>query len=59
PKWMGGAVDSFPPHITQCSQFCCLLKWREKEGKVLALRGPPPLFSFTFQTDTMQLFYPK
>lgn len=43
PKWMGGAVDSFPPHITQCSQFCCLLKWREKEGKVLALSGYEPL----------------
>lgn len=42
PKWMGGAVDSFPPHITQCSQFCCLLKWRE-EGKVLALSGYGPL----------------
>lgn len=43
PKWMGGAVDSFPPHITQCGQFCCPLKWREKEGKVLALSGYEPL----------------
>lgn len=43
PKWMGGAADSFPPHITQCSQFCCLLKWREKEGKVLVLSGYEPL----------------
>lgn len=42
-KWMGGAEDSFPAHITQCSQFCCPLKWREKEGKVLALRAYEPL----------------
>lgn len=34
PKWMGGAVNSFPPPVTQCSQFCCPLEWREKEGKV-------------------------
>lgn len=43
PKWMGGAVDFFPPHITQCTQFCCPLKWREKEGKVLSLSGYEPL----------------
>lgn len=51
PKWMGGAVDSFPPHITQCGQFCCPLKWSEKEGKVLALSGYEPPRSVTWRDN--------
>lgn len=41
---MGGAADSFPPHITQCGQFCWPLEWIE-EGKVLTSVGMNPYIS--------------